>query len=134
MLSALKIIIKIFQVEIIFIFFFMLKHFKVSIVEPGVFCQNSPNIISSSHFEKLQEKIYTEMDSGSKKIISKSELAERLEFCTTRINGFNSLEPVIEEYVHALFRNGKNQIYTYFPYVKLPFYKFPFSNAKYQLS
>ena len=80
---------------------------SVSIVEPGIFCQNSPYLISKSNFEKIQERIYSEMSEESKNLISKNDFGDRLEFCTSRLNGFNSLDPVIDDYFHALFRYYK---------------------------
>ena len=49
----------------------------VSVIEPGIFCQNSPTLVSSSNFEKLHDRIYEEMDAASKKNITKDELGDR---------------------------------------------------------
>ena len=80
------------------------KEFDVSVIEPGIFCQNSPYLISKSNFEKIQDRIYSEMSEDSKKLISKDDFGERLEYCTSRLNGFNNLDHVIDDYLHALFR------------------------------
>lgn len=36
--------------------------------------------------------------------MTKETFAERLEQVTTRLNGINTLKPVIDDYIHALFR------------------------------
>ena len=40
----------------------------------------------------------------TKQLMTKEFFAERLEEVTTRLNGINTLKPVIDDYIHAIFR------------------------------
>ena len=69
-----------------------------------MFYHNSPYLISKSNFEKVNDKLYKELSVETKQLITKDAFAERLEQVTTRLNGINTLKPVIDDYIHALFR------------------------------
>jgi hypothetical protein len=71
---------------------------------PGVFCYNNPCILSLENRDALQKNIESQMSPQTKKILKSIYLEKRIQYCTSRFEGFNSLEPVLDYYFDALFR------------------------------